>query len=142
MPQSTSLRIIKTSQKTSVEPDDIILFLRGVFKDQEACKNMNRIEQLTQFAAEEPNDPFNHYALAMEYLKTDGAKALALFEQLLLSHPDYLATYYHAGNLLETLGQRERALEVLLKGISLARDQKQFKPLRELQSVYDQLVYD
>ena len=32
---------------------------------------MDRLGQLKQFVAEEPDDPFNAYALALEYLKTD-----------------------------------------------------------------------
>ena len=53
---------------------------------------MNRLEQLRQFAAEEPHDPFNHYALALEYLKTNPREAENLFEQLLQQHPEYLPT--------------------------------------------------
>lgn len=102
----------------------------------------NRIEQLRQFVDEDPQDPFNLYALAMEYLKTDARAAASCLDQLLLTHPDYLPTYYQAGNLWEVLGDRARALAILAKGIVLAREQQQLKPMRELQTVYDELADD
>ena len=40
----------------------------------------SRIEQLKQFAKEDPNDPFNKYALALEYQKTDARKGIGNFQ--------------------------------------------------------------
>jgi lipoprotein NlpI len=37
---------------------------------------MTRLEQLHQFLQEDPADPFNLYALAIEYQKTDIPHAL------------------------------------------------------------------
>jgi tetratricopeptide (TPR) repeat protein len=103
---------------------------------------MNRLEQLRQFIHDDPNDPFNYYALALEYAKSDVETAITQFEVLIQKYPDYLPTYYQAGNLFEATGNREQAVDVLKKGIALAKQQQQYKTLRELQSVLDELLYD
>ena len=51
------------------------------------------LTQLKIFYEEDPSDPFNLYALAMEYLKTDTAESGRLFEILLHDHSYYLPTY-------------------------------------------------
>jgi len=101
---------------------------------------MNRLEQLAQFLQEEPDDPFNIYALALEYQKTDATKAKALFDELLEKHPAYIPTYYHAGNLYIALERIDDAIVIFEKGISEARKQNALKALRELQAVYDELT--
>lgn len=103
---------------------------------------MNRLEQLRQFIHDDPNDPFNYYALALEYAKSDVETAITQFRDLMLKYPDYLPAYYQAGNLFEAMGNREQAVAVLEKGIALAKQQQQYKTLRELQSVLDELLYD
>lgn len=103
---------------------------------------MNRLEQLKQFAGDDPNDPFNLYALALEYLKSDRNEAEKLLEQLLADHALYLPTYYQAASLHEQSGNRSRALEILQKGIGIARQQNESKTQRELQGVYDELSWE
>jgi hypothetical protein len=102
---------------------------------------MNRISQLESFAREDPNDPFNHYALALEYLKTDQAKALEQFEGLLRSHPDYLPTYYPFAHLLIDMRLTDRGEEIFKLGIEKARMLKDTKTQRELQAAYDDWVF-
>ncbi|HEY9047852.1 MAG TPA: tetratricopeptide repeat protein [Ohtaekwangia sp.] len=103
---------------------------------------MNRLEQLRQFVEDDPDDPFNRYVLALEYIKSDTTQAAVLFDELMQKHPDYLPTYYHAGNLFESLGNRDKAIAIFQKGIELAQQQREFKALRELQSVLSELLYD
>jgi len=100
----------------------------------------NRLEILQQFYADDPADPFNLYALALEYLKTDKNKSKELFDLLLLKHAEYLPTYYHAATLFIELNIMDQATTVLEKGIALARQQGQSKSMRELQMVYDELL--
>ena len=99
-----------------------------------------RLEQLQQFFAEDPNDPFNIYALALEYQKINPTKAKELFDKLLTEHKMYLPTYYHAANLYLNLDLREEAIVVLQNGIVLAKQQNEMKAMRELQTVYDELI--
>ncbi len=99
---------------------------------------MNRLEQLQQFVDDDPNDPFNLYALALELMKSDVSKAEALFNKLLSEHETYLPAYYQAGDLFESLGKHARAIEILQKGITLARSAGEMKTLRELQTMLDE----
>lgn len=95
--------------------------------------NNERIQQLIRFVQDEPNEPFNIYALAMEFLKGQPEEAKIYFDQLLTNHPDYLPTYYHAAALYTELDERDKAAELYKKGIVLARAQKNQKTLEELQ---------
>lgn len=101
-----------------------------------------RLDQLLKFYEDEPNDPFNLYAVALEYQKTDLRKAAQMFELLLREHPQYVATYYHAAKLFEELNDRSRAIEVYERGIDIARNANELKALRELQSAYNELTFD
>lgn len=98
-----------------------------------ARMNNERIQQLIRFVQEEPNEPFNIYALAMEYVGSQPAQARRYFDQLLTEHPDYLPTYYHAAALYAELDERERAAELYDKGIVLARAQQNQKTVLELE---------
>jgi tetratricopeptide (TPR) repeat protein len=101
----------------------------------------NRLEQLLRFYEEDPNDPFNIYGLALEYLKTDPPKSRKLFDTLLEMHPEYLPAYYHAARLYATT-DRDAALEIYERGIQLAKKINDLKALRELQSAYQELAYE
>ncbi|MBD2753612.1 tetratricopeptide repeat protein [Spirosoma validum] len=95
--------------------------------------NNERIQQLIRFVQEEPNEPFNVYALAMEFLNEQPEQARVYFDQLLTVHPDYLPTYYHAAALYADIEERGKAAELYEKGIALARLQNNQKTLLELQ---------
>jgi tetratricopeptide (TPR) repeat protein len=100
----------------------------------------SRLLQLEEFFKEDPNDPFNIYALALEYQKTEIKKAKELFDLLLLKHEDYIPTYYHASNLYVALNLTDEAVRILEKGIEKARSKNELKAMRELKTVYDELV--
>jgi tetratricopeptide (TPR) repeat protein len=101
---------------------------------------LNRLEILRQFVEEEPQDLFNHYALATELLKTDKAQSRQIFEYLLQNHPDYLATYYHLGALYVELGEAELAEKTYLMGIELANKLGNDKTLKELKGAYQMFL--
>ncbi|HEX5172428.1 MAG TPA: tetratricopeptide repeat protein [Cyclobacteriaceae bacterium] len=100
-----------------------------------------RLKQLQKFLDEDPADPFNWYALALEYLKSDQKKALTLFEKLLADFDQYLPTYYQAALLYIQLEESRKAVNVFEKGIALARDQNNLKAANELRSALDELLY-
>ena len=102
---------------------------------------MDRLALLHQFLEEEPGDPFNRYALALEYEKHDVQKARALYAELLKDHANYLPTYYHAGKLLASVGATIEATEVFARGMALARSTNETKALRELQNAYNEMLY-
>lgn len=95
--------------------------------------NNQRIQQLIRFVQEEPDEPFNVYALAMEYITSEPAQARSYFADLLARFPNYLPTYYHAAALYAESNDRERAAGLYEKGIELARTQGNQKTLLELQ---------
>lgn len=100
-----------------------------------------RLDILLKFYDDDPNDPFNIYALAIEYQKTDPAKARQYFETLLNEHEQYVPTYYHAAKLYQDLGEVERAISTYEKGIEVAKAQNETKAARELKSAYDELMF-
>jgi tetratricopeptide (TPR) repeat protein len=101
---------------------------------------LNRLELFRQFVAEEPQDSFNHYALATELLKTDKAESRQIFEYLLQNHPDYLATYYHLGALYVEFGESDLAEKTYLLGIELANKLGNEKTLKELKGAYQMFL--
>ena len=102
----------------------------------------DRLSQLQEFYNDDPRDPFNLYALALEYLKKEPVTACELFNKLLQDQPDYLPTYYHAAKLYTELGDKEKAVTIYANGIALAKKLNDVKTLRELRSAYDELMFE
>lgn len=100
------------------------------------------LSKLLEFYREDPQDPFNIYALALEYQKTDSLKALAYYKQLLDEHADYLPAYYHAAALMADLEQVTEAEAVYLKGIELAGRRNNTKTLSELTRAFQRFQED
>ncbi len=98
-----------------------------------------RIKMLEQFLKDDPSDPFNLYALALEYQKLNLNEATELFEQLLTKHPNYLPTYYMAGINYVDQANPIQALSILQKGLVLAKSQKNMTAARELKSAIENL---
>lgn len=101
---------------------------------------VERLKILLEYLEEEPNEPFNIYAVAMEYINKDKKQALVYLEELLKNHPDYLPTYYHAADLMVEF-EMDNAEEVYQKGIEVARNQGNTKAERELKSAYEMNFY-
>lgn len=104
--------------------------------------NEARINLLKNYIEEEPNEPFNYYALACEYLNGKEEDALILFKKLLEDFPDYLATYYQAAQLLQEFEEEEEALTVYTLGIALAEAQNNAKTLNELKVAKQNLEFE
>lgn len=106
-------------------------------------EQMTRLEQLQEFLKKEPTDPFLNYALAME-LEAKGSveEAYGVLSELYKRSPDYSATYYHLGRLLIGRGLRDEALSIFEEGMKVTRAKKEQHLLAELQSAYNNLLYD
>ncbi|QRR00511.1 tetratricopeptide repeat protein [Dyadobacter sandarakinus] len=98
--------------------------------------NSTLFENLLGFYEDDPADPFNVYALALEYTKSEPAKAAHFFNKLLTEHPTYLPAYYHAGALFAEMEQIEKAENIYQKGIELAITQQNTKAHQELLRAY------
>lgn len=82
---------------------------------------MPRREQLEQLLANDPEDAFLRYGLAMTCASDgDTEAAQEHFRKLLETHPDYVAGYFQWGQLLARLGEVELATAHLKSGISVA----------------------
>ena len=94
-----------------------------------------RIDKLLSFLKDDAEDTFSLFALATEYARQgENQKALTYFEQVLGIDPNYVGTYYHLGKLLEEEGDRERAVRVYRRGISVAESLRDTHSRSELQS--------
>lgn len=101
---------------------------------------INLLLQLQQFYKEDPSDPFNIYALAIEYLKTDLMRSKALFEELLNNHSTYIAAYYHAAALYIQLNEMELAESTYKEGIEMAQKLHKNHALSELKRAYQSFL--
>lgn len=104
--------------------------------------NPDRLKLLLEYYHNDPNDPFNIYALATEYRDHDAGESLKYFEILVEKHPDYVPTYYHLANLYLELEMDEKAKVTFENGIEKARSQNEALLLRELKSSYDEFMMD
>lgn len=103
--------------------------------------NMGRIEKLEAFLKDNPNDCFLKHALALEYIKGENIdKAQMLFEENLRFNPDYLATYYHLGKLLEEKRETKESIKMYKKGMELANQQNDAHSYHELVAAYNLLT--
>lgn len=102
--------------------------------------NSALLDNLIAFYEEDPHDPFNIYALAIEYAKSDSDRAAELFDTLLTKHPDYLATYYQAGAFFAAKEEVEKAEEIYRKGVALALLQKNTRAHQELLRAYNNFL--
>jgi len=80
-----------------------------------------RIEMLEEFVAQDPNDSFSRYALALELEKENAAEqAVAQLREVISRDPSYVAAYHHLGRLLAQSGFVENARDIYRRGIELA----------------------
>ena len=101
--------------------------------------NSVRIKMLEQFIADDPKDPFNHYALALELMKSDKPQSKKIFDQLILNHPEYVPSYYQAAQLYLELSLNEEATKIIEHGIAEAKKQNNAKAASELRSLLDEI---
>lgn len=102
-----------------------------------------RIAKLLAFLEQNPNDNFLRYALAQEYIgmqKDDLAKDI--LETLLKESPDYIASYYHYGKLLQRKGKNDEAENIFEKGISIGTELKEHHAVKELKDALNELLFD
>jgi tetratricopeptide (TPR) repeat protein len=103
---------------------------------------MTRRDKILEFIAENPDDPFNHYALAMEDKAGDPQGALERFKQIIIRFPEYLPSYYQAANLAWEEDQLDQARDWFEIGIRLATKQNDGKALHELKAAYQNLCFE
>jgi lipoprotein NlpI len=100
---------------------------------------MNRLEQLQQFYKEEPNDPFNLYALALEVAKSQPHQAFQVFKQLMTGFPDYVPAYYQAATLSLELALSNETKIILENGMSWAKSKNDMKAFNEMRQLLNEV---
>jgi len=74
-----------------------------------------------------------HYAAALEHQKiADLNQAIKILRSIIKNDPNYLASYYQLGKILEEKGKVEEAIEVYKSGKEVAKKQSEMKTLGEL----------
>jgi len=98
-----------------------------------------RRQMLEEMVRQQPGDTFARYGLAMELANSEPEAAWDHFNYLLEHHPEYAATYYHAGAFLSKQGRLEDARKVLTTGLEVTARQGNRHAQSELQAALDDL---
>ncbi len=99
---------------------------------------MDRIAALKELLAENPNDAFARYGLAMEYSKAGKTDdALAEFTAIITNNADYTPAYQMAGQMLMTAGRIDEARKMFQDGIASAQRTGNQHAASEMQGMLD-----
>jgi Tfp pilus assembly protein PilF len=100
----------------------------------------DRIQALKAMLAEDPNNTFVRYGLAMEHMKAGAMdEALIEFRSVLAIDPNYSAAYFHGGQTLERMGRVEDARDMYERGIEATQRNGDAHTRSELQAALDML---
>lgn len=100
-----------------------------------------RRQQIEEMLAEDPNDPFLRYGLAMDHVSAgDDEGAVRCFRDLIAVAADYVPAYHQAGQALLRLGRADEARGILRQGIAAARQQGNFHAAEEMQGLLDSMA--
>jgi tetratricopeptide (TPR) repeat protein len=92
------------------------------FLELGALMAASRRQQLEALLADDPNDPFLRYGMAMEFSSEgDHDTALRWFNDLIQVQPEYVPAYLQAGQALVRLDREEEAMAVYQAGIAMAK---------------------
>jgi Flp pilus assembly protein TadD len=109
-------------------------------KESAPMAGKSRKQQIEEMLAEDPNDPFLRYGLAMEHVSLgDDEGAVRCFRDLVAADRDYVPAYMQAGQALVRLGRLDEARQTLSLGIIAARKQANAHAAEEMQVMLDGL---
>lgn len=101
---------------------------------------MDRFALLNEILTQNPDDAFARYGLAMEYSKTGQTdQALAEFQKLLTTHPDYTAGYFMAAQTLSAASRIDEAKKMLSDGIGSAKKTGNAHAQAEMEAMLSEL---
>jgi tetratricopeptide (TPR) repeat protein len=102
---------------------------------------MDRLAMLDEILAQNPNDAFARYGLALEYSNQgDIEHAMEHFGKLLAVHPDYTAGYFMAAQALAKADRSTEAKTMLADGISSAKRTNNNHALAEMEAMLAELA--
>jgi predicted Zn-dependent protease len=92
--------------------------------------------QIEALLADDPNDAFLRYGLAMEYVSAgDDETAARLLHDLIAANGTYVPAFLMAGQTLNRLGRATEACGVLKRGIEAARRAGDHHALGEMEGL-------
>lgn len=95
---------------------------------------------LQQILAQNPQDSFARYGLAMEYSKAgDIETALAEFNTLLEKNPCYIAGYQMAAQMLASAERADEARRYLQRGIEAAQQAGNQHARSEMEALLEEI---
>ena len=102
----------------------------------------SRLHTLLQFLESDPEDSFTRYALAMEYVSAgETVTGISYLEDLLNRDPGYVATYQQLGYIYIELDRTDDAVDILKRGIEIARKAGDAHAASEMQDALDDMEY-
>jgi predicted Zn-dependent protease len=103
-------------------------------------QNKTRRQKLEQFLAQNPNDSFSRYGIALECLREgDIPAAETHFKTLLEANPDYVPGYQMYAQTLAQHNRAEEAKALLTRGIAAADRQGNQHARSEMEGLLAQL---
>jgi predicted Zn-dependent protease len=102
--------------------------------------NTERLQQLQAYLAEEPDNPFLHYAVALEYRRTEPSRAEALMDEVVVRFPNYLPALQTAALWKSEAGRLSEATGLLQKAVALAHKVGDAAALRELEGLLREMT--
>ena len=105
-------------------------------------RNLERIKLLKDYCAEEPQNPFNYYALALEYRESEKSEAAHLFDFVMINFPNYLPVYFPAAQFFFENEELQKAKKLFEVGIKLAHALQDEKTKKELSNAYQNFLFE
>ena len=100
----------------------------------------SRKQQIEEMLAEDPNDPFLRYGLAMEHVSTgDDLSAVNCLQELIAVAPDYVPAYQQLGQTLVRQGRPVEARQAWRRGVEAAQKTGNLHARDEMQGFLDSL---
>jgi Tfp pilus assembly protein PilF len=99
-----------------------------------------RKQQLEELLADDPNDAFLRYGLAMEYASAgEDEGAIRTLRQMIADKLDYVPAYQQAGQIFMRLDRIDEAREAFRQGIALAKRVGNTHAAEEMEGFLDTL---
>lgn len=94
-----------------------------------------RLSQLFSLEKSDNQDPLIKYMIALELKKNGDLSCEDYFSTLLQNFPEFMATYFIAGEYYYNKEENEKSAEILRKGLSIAQMQNNSKAFTEIKNL-------
>ncbi|GAB4201480.1 MAG: hypothetical protein Fur0023_06030 [Bacteroidia bacterium] len=103
----------------------------------------SRKNDILEMLKEHPNDVFLNYALGLELVSENQLEqAIQQFQKTIALDENYVPAYYQYGLILYENQNKDKALEILSKGLTIATQKKLYKEIAEFKSLITNIEND